>query len=289
MKGVSESLAGRIAILDLQGFSQSEKFGMPNTDPFLPSFDTSLKRIFSPEQVFDLIFKGSYPQLFDQKTNDITLFYSSYVRTYIERDVREITKIADENEFIRFLKLIAIHTAQELNYFGLAKDVVVSANTIKSWISILITSNLIYLLPPYFNNFGKRIIKSPKLYFLDTGLCCYLSGISSGINAMNSQISGALFETYSISEILKSYWHNGIRPSIYFYRDVAQREIDVVIESNGRSYPIEIKQTGTPTVSMTKNFSLINSTHRNLGAIICLSDKFIPLNKDVVVVPVGGI
>lgn len=130
MKGVSESLAGRIAILDLQGFSQSEKCETANTSPFLPSFEISPRRIFNSEQIFDLIFKGSYPQLFDGKTNDITLFYSSYVRTCIERDVREITKITDENDFVRFLKLIATRTSQELNYFSLAKEAGVSANTV---------------------------------------------------------------------------------------------------------------------------------------------------------------
>lgn len=162
------------------------------------------------------------------------------------------------------MKLIALRTAQEINYYNLAKEVGVSANTIKAWISIN-TSNLIHLLPPYFYNLGKRIVKSPKLYFTDTGLCCYLSGISSSENAKNSQISGALFENYVVSEILKSYWHNGIRPDIYFYRDISQKEIDLIIESNGKSHPIEIKQTGTPTLSMASNFSLINSTKRGIG------------------------
>lgn len=289
MKGVSESLAGRIAILDLQGFSQSEKFEMPIQTPFLPSFGLKSEKIFNLEQVFDLVFKGSFPQLFDGITKDINLFYSSYVRTYIERDVREITKISDENAFVKFLKLIAVRTAQELNYYNLAKEVGVSANTIKSWISILNTSNLIHLLPPYFNNLGKRIVKSPKLYFLDTGLCCYLSGISFSENAKNSQINGALFENYVVSEILKSYWHNGIRPAIYFYRDVSQKEIDLIIESNGKSYPIEIKQTCTPTLSMTSNFALIDPMKRGTGAVVCLSDKLIPLNNETIVVPVGCI
>lgn len=124
---------------------------------------------------------------------------------------------------------------------------------------------------------------------MDTGLCCYLSGISSRENAKNSQISGALFENYVVSEILKSYWHNGIRPDIYFYRDVSQKEIDLIIESNGKSYPIEIKQTGTPTLNMASNFSLINSTKRGTGAIVCLSGKLIPLNSETLVVPVGCI
>lgn len=289
MKGVSESLAGRIVILDIQGFSQSEKFESSDQSPFIPNFDLNCQKFFNLEQVFDLIFKGSFPQLFDGITKDINLFYSSYVRTYIERDVREITKISDENTFIKFLKLIAVRTAQELNYYNLAKEVGVSANTIKSWISILNTSNLIHLLPPYFYNLGKRIVKSPKLYFTDTGLCCYLSGISSGENAKNSQISGALFENYVVSEILKSYWHNGIRPDIYFYRDVSQKGIDLIIESNGKSYPIEIKQTGTPTLSMASSFSLIDSTKRGTGAIVCLSDKLIPLNAKTLVVPVSCI
>jgi predicted AAA+ superfamily ATPase len=289
MKDVSESLAGRIAILDLQGFSQSEKQKDDLRSEFVPDIDLITKRpVKTLEETFDIIIKGSYPQLFDGLT-DKDLFYSSYIRTYLERDIREIINIKDELTFVKFLKILASRTSQVMNYNDIARDVGVAQNTIKSWISILQTSGLIYLLQPYFNNLSKRSIKTPKLYFLDIGLCSYLCGINSAEMAISHPMSGAMFETYVVSEVLKSYWHNGKTPQIYFYRDSLQKEIDLIIENNGKLHPIEIKQTASPTVTMTKNFSVIDDKFRGKGAIICLSNKLIPMNKDVNIIPVSYI
>jgi len=168
-------------------------------------------------------------------------------------------------------------------------DIEVSLNTVKSWVSVLETSGLIYLLQPYFRNLTKRVIKTPKLYFLDTGLCCYLTGITSGEMAMNHQMSGALFETYTVSEILKSYWHNGERPFIYFYRDTQGKEIDIILEMYGKLWPIEIKQTATPNPKMVQNFGVIDIKDRGKGALICTANKLISMGNNVNVIPVSYI
>lgn len=289
MQGVSESLAGRIVILDLQGFSQAEKQKDKSKKPFTPDISLNEKYpILTAEQAFENIVQGSYPQLFDGIT-DRDLFYSSYVRTYLERDIREIINIKNEVSFIKFLKILASRTSQVLNYNDFARDIGISPNTAKSWVSILQTSGLIYLLPPYFNNLGKRSIKTPKLYFIDTGLCSYLCGINNSEIAISHSMSGALFETYVISEVLKSYWHNGKTPQIYFYRDSLQREIDLIIDIDGKLHPIEIKQTATPTENMIKNFNILDEKIRGKGAILCLSNKLIPINKDTNIIPVNYI
>jgi uncharacterized protein len=219
MKNISESLAGRVALLDLQGLSQCEKFNKPVRFPFLPANNLEKVVELDLKSVYEIILKGSYPALYAQENIDIKLFYSSYLRTYLERDVRDLLNISDEQKFVTFLKVAAARTGQLLNYADIARDVDVSQNTVKSWISILQTSGLIYLLQPYYTNITSRAIKTPKLYFLDTGLCCYLTGWSTSETLETSAMSGAIFETYVVSEILKSYWHNGKQPQLYFYRE----------------------------------------------------------------------
>lgn len=289
MKNVSESLAGRVAVLNLQGFSQAEKQQDKDRPPFLPDIPLNTERpILSKAEIFDLIVKGSYPQLFDG--THLSLYYSSYVSTYMERDVKSIVNVTNETAFIKFLKVMAARTGQVLNYHDISRDVEVSAPTIKNWVSILETSGLIYLMPAYSGNLSQRAIKTPKMYFMDTGLCCYLNGITTGEMAMNGPISGGLFETYVVSEVLKSYWHHGERPYIYFYRDTDNnKEIDLIIESHGKVWPVEIKQSSSPNIQMAKHFGIIDETKRGKGAIICTATKFIPMNKDVVVIPVSYI
>lgn len=289
MKNISESLAGRVAILDLQGLSQSEKYNKPLHPPFLPANNLEKVAEMDLKSVYEVILKGSYPALYAQKDIDRVLFYSSYLRTYLERDVRDLLKISDEQKFITFLKVAAARTGQLLNYADIARDVDVSQNTVKSWISILQTSGLIYLLHPYYTNITSRVIKTPKLYFLDTGLCCYLAGWNNSETLETSAMSGAIFETYVVSEIIKSYWHNGKQIQIYFYRDKEKKEIDVLIEENGILYPIEIKKSANPTIKDIKNFSILNSISktRGLGAVICFSNNYLPLTSDVIVIPVS--
>lgn len=290
MKNVSESLAGRAAILELQGLSQAEKFRRKN-QPFLPENIENTTVFLDIHDIYALILKGSFPELYANENMDWNLFYSSYLKTYIEKDIRDLTNISDESLFIRFMKVAAARTGQLLNYSDMASDVGVSVPTIKSWISLLETSGLVYLLQPYHNNITKRAVKTPKLYFLDTGLCCYLSGWQSVETLSIGAMSGAILETYAVSEILKSYLFNGKSAHIYFYRDKEKKEIDVLIERNGKFYPIEIKRTASPKESDVKNFNVLKSLKLSAGkgAIICFYNQFLPLNADVNIIPMSGL
>ena len=290
MKNVTESLAGRVAGLDLQGFSQSEKNNDHTRGAFIPDIDLQTKRpILTAKDTFEVIHKGSYPQLFDGIT-DWELYYKSYIDTYLMQDVKDIIKIEESISFRRFIKILASRTSQVLNYTDIARDADISPNTAKSWLSVLHTLGVVYLLQPYFaNNIGKRLSKTPKMYFMDTGLCAHLCGMNTAQMLSGSHLSGAFIETYVVSEIVKSYIHNGKTPNIYYYRDSNKEEIDVIIEENNKVYPIEIKQTATPTISMAKNFRLIDEKKRGVGAIVCLNDKFIPISKDVYIIPISYI
>lgn len=294
MKNVTESLAGRVGILELQGLSQSEKAKFPNRKPFLPTSDlTSEIPPFGLNSLYDTIFKGSYPAVVANKDAQWQSFYRSYVSTYIERDVKQILNITQEGNFIKFLSVAAARAGQLLNYSDMARDCDVSIATIKSWISVLNTSGIIYLLYPYSNNITKRAIKTPKLYFYDTGLVCYLCRIMDSVSARDGIMSGALMETYAISEIIKSYIHNGLSPNMFFYRDKDGKEIDLILEENMTLYPIEIKRTATPTANDMKNFDILESIKGNKqigeGAIVCLHPQFVPMSRNVVAIPVSYI
>ncbi len=290
MKNVSESLAGRVAVLDLQGLSQSEKIKDSKRPPFTPDINLRTKRpIWTAKKTFEFIHKGSYPQLFDNIT-DWALYYKSYKDTYLLRDVKDIIKLEDETVFTRFLKILASRTSQVISYADIARDADIAPNTAKAWMNILQTLGIIYFLQPYFeNNINKRLVKTPKLYFMDTGLCAHLCGLNTAEMLMNSYLSGAFIETYVVSEIIKSYIHNGKTPNLYYLRTSNKEEIDIILEENGKIYPLEIKQTATPTLSMAKHFKLIDEKKRGIGGIICLSDKFIPINKDVYIIPISYI
>ena len=289
MQGVSETLAGRVAILELLGLSQSEKTGRTD-NPFLPDTVSSDNRpVMDLYSLYETILRGSFPELYANTQLNRMLFYSSYLKTYIERDIRQLIQINDEHRFLTFVKVTAAHTGQLLNYTNMAKDVDVSPNTIKSWVSLLESSGLIFLLPPYHNNIAKRALKTPKIYFTDTGLCSYLCGWETVETLANGAMSGAILETYVISEMLKSYRHNGLFVNFYFYRDKDKKEIDLLIERNGLLYPIEIKRNASPKPNDVKHFDVLS--HLNVatgkGAIICLYDKLLPLNNQIQIVPIG--
>ncbi len=290
MKGVTESLAGRVAVLDLQGLSQAEKLGRPDTPPFLPGNRAdSQGKSLALRAVYELIVKGSFPALFAGAKPDRELFYASYLRTYLERDVRDLLKITDESNFVKFMKVVAARTGQLLNYSDLARDVDVSQNTVKAWLSVLQTSGLVYLLQPYFTNVTSRLIKTPKLYFMDTGLCCYLTGWRTAETLESGAMNGAIFETYAITEIIKSYWHHGRQAPVYFYRDKEKKEIDLLIAENGTLYPIEIKKSASPANKDIRNFDLLRKQNTAIGhgAVICLAQRRLPITREVDSVPIG--
>ena len=295
MKNVTESLAGRVGILTLEGFSIAEKIGRINTSPFLPTDEIIKQRrdydyhsIKTTHNLYHMIWKGSYPALYLSNDNNWEIFYSSYIQTYIERDVRQITKIEDELLFMNFIRVLAAHTSQLLDYSSISRDIGISVNTAKSWVSILLTSGIIYLLQPYHNNLIKRAIKTPKIYFMDTGLVCYLTKWNTPETLEAGAMNGSILETYVVSEIIKSYWHTGKEPNIYFYRDKEKKEIDVILEENGTLYPIEIKKKTNPNKNDITSFSVLNNLDKKIGngAVICTSDTDIPITENVNMVPV---
>jgi hypothetical protein len=298
MKNITESLAGRVAILDMLGLSYKEILGKAdNVTPFLPTESwiddvkqRSLKFI-NVNEVYELIYRGFFPKLISDPNMSRDIFYNSYIQTYIERDVKDITKIGNELRFFNYLKSLAARTGQLINYTDIARDVDIDVKTAKAWASILETSGLIKFLQPYYNNITNRIIKTPKMYFLDTGLCSFLTGWDSPKTLEAGAMNGAIFETYVFTEILKTYWNNGKNPNIYFYRDKDQREIDFVFEYNGMLYPVEVKKTATPSLSNIKSFSAIENLKKPVGqgALICLYKELFPLNKNVMLIPVSSI
>jgi len=292
MKNVSESLAGRVGIVDLMGMSLGEICDTSNNDPFFPSSEyienvRNKTKKYLAEEIFNVIYNGSYPALNNDENTDRDAFYASYLRTYIERDIRDLSSVSDEMKFLTFLRVVAARTGQVLKYSEIAKDADISQPTAKTWMSILVSSNIVYLLQPYYKNITKRMTKMPKIYFHDTGLCSYLTGWSSPEVIQKGAMNGAFFETFVISEILKSYYHNGKRPLLYWYRDTLQKEIDLLIEKDGKLHPVEIKLTSNPNKSMVKNFDIIANVGE--GGLICMCDKDMKLSENINVIPISYI
>lgn len=297
MKNITETLAGRVAILDMLGISYAEIDNRENP-PFLPDENwiiENLKQNLSKLEINELyenIFRGFYPKLVVDKELPREVFYKSYIQTYIERDVKDLTKIGDELKFFNFLKTIAARTGQLMNYTDIANNVDIDVKTAQAWTSILETSGIIKLLYPYYTNLTKRIIKTPKMYFLDTGLCSYLTGWDSVETLMNGAMSGNILETYVFVEILKSYWNNAkMTDNIYFYRDTDQKEIDFLIETNGNLYPIEVKRTANPSLSNVSAFKVLNKLNKPIGkgAVVCLYQTILPLNSEINIIPINKI
>jgi predicted AAA+ superfamily ATPase len=219
------------------------------------------------------------------------MFFGSYVQSYIERDVKDFYNVAKPTQFFEFLSVAAAQTGQLLNYASLARDIGIDVKTAQTWMGILERSGLVYLLRPYSPNITNRIIKTPKMYFLDTGLCSYLTKWPTPETLMSGAMAGAALETYAVGEILKSYYHHGREPAIYLYRDADQKEIDIVLEEAGTLYPIEIKKTANPGLGDCRSFSALNRLKKKvgLGAVICLQPERIPLSRGVVAIPVWEI
>jgi len=218
-------------------------------------------------------------------------FYNSYLQTYLERDVKQIIQIQDEDAFMRFIRGAAALTGQQLNYSALAEICSKDTTTVKRWLSVLQTCGLVHLLQPYFNNQSKRLIKNPKLYFMDTGLACFLLGWNTPEQLMSGASWGSIFETYVVCEVLKSYYNAGANPlNLYYYRDKDAIEIDLVIEDGGVLYPIEIKTTSDPTKSMVRSFAALKKIPQKTvgeGALICMCKDALPLTENAWMLPVN--
>ena len=297
MKGVSESLAGRVSVMELTGLSLREIKGISFNHHFIPSEEYLRERekeLRPYSNIWKIIHKGSYPELYDVD-RDWQDYYSSYVATYLERDINELIA-ADSLTFTKFMTSVAARTGEMLNYANIAGEVGVSEPTIKNWISVLERTGIVYILQPYSSSALTRAIKTPKIYFRDTGLACYLTRWLSPETLMNSAVAGNMFETFVVSEILKSYSNEGrdYRFSIFYYRGKDKRssgenEIDLVIQEDGKLYPVEIKMTGNPKADMgaaNQVLDKIPDKKRGTGVILCLIDKKTYLRENLIALPI---
>lgn len=300
MKHVTESLAGRAGIVCMQGLSNSEIHGN-----HFPAFSVDLPSLFSRMEqaprmtisdVFSRIYKGSMPRLYENDAVDRDQYYESYLETYISRDIKDLSQVGDEIAFLNFMSVVAARTATNVNYEALASEVGVSAPTAKQWLSILVSSGIVVLIQPYSNNALKRVIKAPRMYFMDTGLCAHLTRWTSAETLERGAMDGAFFETWVVSEIYKSYLNQGKhQPPLYFYRDSNKKEIDLIIYQDGVVSPIEIKKGSAPK-DATKNFSVLSpiekeaaddafsgaahlKTQIGTGAVVCMPPDLIPIDK----------
>lgn len=298
METASESLSGRIGIVQLYPLSAREIREDENSESFIPTKDFILarnsllkQRDSNVKKTWLSIYTGGYPEVV--KGNVLPKdFYANYLKTYIERDIKKLTQVADEMQFLQFISVAAARTGQLVNYSDISKDCGISEVTAKKWLSLLVSSGLVYLLQPYSANIEKRVVKTAKLYFMDTGLAAYLTRWSNPDVMQSGAMAGAFFETYVISEIIKSFSNNGEKPPIYFYRDKDKYEIDLLIEQNNILYPVEIKKTATPSSDDAKNF-FITKRIKNIkiaqGIIICNCSQVLNVkNKDssVLAIPV---
>ena len=294
MKGVQESLAGRVALLHLSPLSQSEIMKRPPEPPFslelpLLSERQNGRQMLNTPKVFQRIHQGGMPALVTGTYSNASIFYSSYIDTYMERDVRRLSNDIDSLKFLRFLRSVAARTSQQVNYKGIADDAEIDQTTAKNWLHVLEALGIIFLLEPYSNNVLKRTVSTPKLYFYDSGIVCYLTRWSSPETAMEGAMSGALLENYTVAEIIKTYQNAGQEPFLYYYRDKDAREIDLILERDGKLFPIEIKKMASPPKKLTKVFDLIDKSplQRGTGAILCMADQLGAFDQNNLIVPIS--
>jgi predicted AAA+ superfamily ATPase len=292
MQDVQESLAGRVALLHMSPLSQREIIGAECV-PFKTNFDMlaeqskKLQPVAVPE-LFMRMWNGCMPGLVSNNFSGRDIFYSSYLSTYMERDVRDLSGTVDALKFVRFITAVAARTSQLVNYKNIADDADIDQVTCKNWMNILETLGIIFLLHPYSNNVLKRTIKTPKVYFYDTGLVCYLTRWSSPEVAESGAMSGALLENFTVSEIMKSYQNAGLEPYIHYYRDRDAKEIDVILEGDGKLCPLEIKKTAMPDKRLVRSFNVIDKSPLQIGtsAILCMADKLSAFDRDNLIVPI---
>ena len=297
MKNVSESLAGRVGIVNLLGLSDAEIFGYSSVP-----FDTDSFRLLNRmseinprglEEIYKRIFMGSMPELYAGENISWETYYRSYVETYLQRDIRDLTQVADEMQFYNFLTIAAAHTSKPVIYEELAEEAEISAPTAKKWLSILISSHIIALVQPYHNNILKRTVKMPLMHFLDTGLAAYLLRWNSPQSLEKGAMSGAFFESYVFSEIYKSYLNAGKEPPVFYYRDKDKKEIDLLLYQDGVISPVEIKKSASPGKKAVRNFHVLDpindeSSFKNLeslkvdigtGCVVCLAENMLPVDE----------
>ena len=290
MKNVSESLAGRVAIFTMLPMSQREIDGRDSV-PFVPEIDVLKSK--QPDgktlkEIFERIFLGGLPKLVSDRTMDRDLYYSGYMNTYIERDVSVLEQVGKLDEFRTLVTYLAANTAQELVYETISREIGVSSPTVKEWVSILERSGIIYILKPYYSNISKRLVKTPKCFFLDTGLAAYLTRWPTAETLMNGNAAGAFFETFVVGELLKSYYNSGKEPNLYYYRDIDKKEIDLMMTGPDCLYPMEVKKAKNPSAP-DKNFGVFDKFGLKVmpGLILCSADALFPINRETWLCPVS--
>lgn len=296
MKNVSESLAGRAGIVNLLGLSDAEIYEEAS-EPFQTNPEFLMKRLSARKkrnlnEIYQRIFKGSMPELYADENIDTEIYYRSYVNTYLQRDIRDLTQVADEMQFYNFMTIVAANTSKPVIYEELADSAGISAPTAKKWLSILVSSHIIALVEPYHNNALKRVVKMPLIHFLDTGLAAYLLKWGNPEILERGAMSGAFFESYVFSEIYKSYLNAGKEPPIFYYRDKDQKEIDLLLYQNGVISPIEIKKSTSPGRTAIKNFNVLKpvekepaygnleslKTEIGTGSVVCMANDLLPID-----------
>ena len=294
MKGASESLAGRVGVLNMLGLSNREIYNDCFYQPFLPNTEYFSERKpafhFNNKELWKRIHRGSMPELYKNAGMNWERYYSSYIQTYIDRDINELAQVGNKIAFSQFMTALASRTGELLNLTSLANDVGIDQRTAKSWLSILEATNMIYILKPFSLNVTKRVVKTPKVYFTDTGLVCYLCRWLTTDTAERGAMSGALYETFVINEIMKSYYNVGKDLDLYFYRDSNGAEVDLLFYQNGTLYPIEIKKTSSPNIKDIKHFKTLETAFSNIeigeGGVICNYEKLAYLSENNKVIPI---
>lgn len=293
MQHVTESLAGRVGLLKLLGISLREMHGIPFAAPFIPdaAYLAGRKAALTPYAgLWQIIHRGSMPKLVFNPDNDWELYYASYVQTYIERDVSQLAQVTDRGKFLQFMVALAARSGELLNLRAVAMEIGISSDSCRRWLSVLEASGLVHLLQPYSSNHLKRVLKTPKLYFLDTGLVAYLTRWPTAETLQRGAKAGSMFETFVISEIIKSFINAGKTTlPLYYYRDRDGKEIDLVIEQADTLYPVEIKMTAAPTRQMCRHFSVldqISDRRRGTGVLLCQYERELWLAEDAVALPV---
>lgn len=297
MAGVSETLAGRIGILDLHTFSQSESIGRAaQAQAFCTDIDALKKQvqrgyICDINELYKRIWRGGYPAMVCDSTTRAEQFFSAYLQTYLERDVQSLRQVGDRNAFIALMKSAAARTGQQLVYSDIARDADISVNTAKQWISILEASGIINLLPPYYVNTTKRLAKSQKLYFMDTGLCAWICGWTSPDVLKNGAMSGAILETWVYGQLYRSFANRGITPRMCYYRDGKGAEVDFLIEKDGCLFPLEVKRSSSPTLADLKAAKTIPTGNAQLqpGVVLCTATDMFPIGQGNYAFPISAL
>lgn len=289
MQQVTESLAGRAAILRLLPLSQREALGVPDA-PF--PWESDEKRPPRRQLAYDLLWerllRGSYPELIADPKKDASLWYASYIQTYLERDVRSLRQVGDLTTFQNFVRAIAVRSGGLLSLSEVSRDIGVAVNTAKAWLSVLEATYQVIILRPYFANVGKRLVKTPKLYFTDVGILCHLAGLKDPQHAASGPMRGAIFETAVLMEIIKTYLHRGKEPRVYFWRTAAGAEVDILVEVNGYLVPIEVKLSATPRPAMAKGITILQADLGKKvvpGYIVHPGDVRLPLGQGAIALP----